>query len=72
MSTDWHDPANWSCGIVPDNTKSVMIPSGTPFNCEVFTADATIDRIWIQPGAIITVKTPRKLTMNGTNITLTW
>ena len=31
VSTDWHNPANWSCGIVPDNTKSVMIPPGTPF-----------------------------------------
>ena len=72
VSTDWQNPANWSCGIVPDNTKSVMIPAGTPFSCEVISVDATVDRLWIQSGATITVKLGRKLNMNGTYATITW
>lgn len=72
VSTDWHNPVNWSCGIIPDNTKSVMIPAGTPFNCEVLNANASVDRIWIQPGATITVKPGRTLNINGTNATFTW
>ena len=72
VSTNWHDANNWSCGVIPDATKSVMIPSGTPFNCEIISADVTINRIWIQPGATITVDNPRKLLMNGRNATVTW
>ena len=72
ISSDWHNPLNWSCGIVPDGTKSVMIPAGTAFNCQVTNADAVINRLWIQPGATITVASNRKLTMNGSNATFTW
>ncbi|MEO6453603.1 MAG: Ig-like domain-containing protein [Ginsengibacter sp.] len=72
VSADWNNPLNWSCGIVPDATKSVMIPAGTLFNSTLTGANATIDRLWIQPGATIIVNTPWNLNINGTNTIITW
>ncbi len=66
------DPANWSCGMVPDATKRLIIPAGTPFNCTLSGSDAVIDRIWLQPGAILNINNPGKLQVSGTNLTPTW
>lgn len=71
VSTDWQNAVNWSCGIVPDLTKSVLIPNGTPFGPAIISSDVTIDRLWIQPGASITVNTGRHLNVIGTWVTQT-
>jgi len=30
ISTQWNDPDNWSCGILPNNQTTVAIPAGLP------------------------------------------
>ena len=72
VSTDWQNPLNWSCGIVPDITKSVMIPAGTPFSPMVISTDVNIDRLWIQPGATVTISAGRHLNVKGTSFLSTW
>ena len=72
VSTDWNNPGNWSCGIVPDATYSVLIPPGTTFSPTIISNDATVDRLWIMPGATLTVNTPRKINVNGANLLMTW
>ena len=72
ISTDWNNPANWSCGVLPDATKSVMIPAGTPFSPAIKTNDVTVDRLWILPGATLTVNTGRRINVNGNNLLSTW
>jgi hypothetical protein len=37
VSTDWNDPANWTCGGVPNSsTVDVIIPGGTPFQPTIY------------------------------------
>jgi len=35
ISSDWHDPQNWSTATVPDSLQSVHIPNGTPHHPQV-------------------------------------
>ena len=72
VSSDWSNAGNWSCGVVPDVSNSVLIPPGTLFSPGIISSDVTVDRLWIMPGAILTVNTPRKITVNGTNLLMTW
>ena len=72
VCTDWNNPANWSCGIVPDVSKSVLIPAGTAFSPAIINSDVTVDRLWIMPGASLTVNTGRTINVNGTNLLSVW
>ena len=54
-SSDWNDGTNWSCGVPPDATNNVTIPSGTPHDPIVSTAIATANNIIIASGASVTV-----------------
>ena len=50
-STAWENPANWSCGSVPDAYTDVVINSGTV----VINANTTIRSLVVAPGVNITV-----------------
>jgi PKD repeat protein len=60
VNTAWENPANWSCGFVPDVNSTVLISTGT--NVPVLSTNTTIYNLVIAPGANLTV---------GTGITLT-
>ncbi|MEO6453204.1 MAG: hypothetical protein ABIN97_03990 [Ginsengibacter sp.] len=40
VSSNWHTPANWSTGAIPTDTTHVIIPTGTPNECEISAGDA--------------------------------
>jgi hypothetical protein len=56
---NWHDPANWSCGRVPDANTDVIINSGTV----VLSNDTVIRSLTVKPGAQISVTGQAKLTV---------
>jgi FG-GAP-like repeat/IPT/TIG domain len=59
ISTDWSNPANWSCGAVPDANTDVVINSGTV----VISSNVTIRSLKINPGASLTVAAGFTLTV---------
>lgn len=58
----WEDPANWTCGNVPDGNTDVVIQTG--LNTPEVNANATCRSTTLSSGAIITVKT-------GVNLVIT-
>lgn len=58
-SKAWEDPANWSCGNIPDLNTDVVIQSST--NMPEVSSMATCRSVTANPGAIILVKTGYKL-----------
>lgn len=62
QDNNWNNANNWSCGNVPDGTKDVIIPSGTPHS-PVVPAGATVSckSLSILPGANVTVGQNAKL-----------
>jgi hypothetical protein len=50
ISSDWENPANWSCGSIPDGNTDVVV-TGT---C-VVNANTTIRTLTVKPGASFTV-----------------
>jgi hypothetical protein len=66
VSTDWHNPANWSCNAVPVITTDVVIVSLTPYNCEVLTGNVAVcHKITAVPGSNVKVNTGAALTVSG-------
>ena len=59
-STAWEDPANWSCGSVPDSFTNVIINSGAVV---VLNSNTTINSLSISPGASLTVASGAVLTI---------
>ena len=58
-NNQWENPANWSCGTVPDSFTDVVINSGTI----IVNSNVTTRSLSIQPGASITVNTGYTLIM---------
>ncbi len=58
-NSDWNNPANWSCGAVPDANTDVVINSGTV----LISSNVTIRSLKINPGASLTVATGFALTV---------
>jgi Peptidase family C25/CARDB len=62
-SNAWQNPANWSCGIVPDQFTDVTIGTGVPNFPLVTVSNATCrsltlnngSSVIVQPGAVITI-----------------
>jgi hypothetical protein len=52
VDTNWENPGNWSCGIVPDKYADVKIDGGT---VNVNT-DAEVRSIYLTPGTQFIVK----------------
>ena len=55
----WENPANWSCGLLPDEFTDVVITSGTV----IVSANTTIRSLTVRNGASVTVS-------NGVNLTI--
>ncbi len=63
VSNEWENPANWSCGTVPDVNTDVIINSGTV----VIISNAVIRSLTIGPGVNYTVTAPNTVTILGAN-----
>jgi hypothetical protein len=59
VSTDWENPANWTCGTVPDANTDVVISSGTV----VINSNTTIRSLKLSPGVNLTVAAGFTLTV---------
>jgi hypothetical protein len=64
VSSDWHNPANWNCGVKPDGFTDVVVSAGTP-NPLVISSNAICHLIKVQPGADITIAPGVQLTITG-------
>lgn len=62
VNNQWENPANWSCGTVPDTFTDVEIPSTATVVLNSNTAVATLA---VSPGASLTVNTGFTLTLLG-------
>lgn len=60
VSSAWENPANWSCGMVPDVNSEVMINPGTP-HAPTINSMVVIKTITIKTGASVTVTAGFKL-----------
>ena len=59
VSKAWEDPANWTCGNIPDANTDVVIQSSS--NAPEVNSMATCRSTTVNPGTTITVKTGYKL-----------
>ena len=59
INTTWENPANWSCGVVPDAYTDVIINSGNI----TINSNSIIRSLIIKPGATLTVANGFKLTI---------
>jgi len=64
VSTAWENPANWNCGMIPNATTDVTIPTGLN-NYPVINSAAICRRIKQQPNTSVLVKTGFSLTLAG-------
>jgi len=62
-STDWFDPTNWSCGIIPTATSDVIISNSV--NQPSLLSNAAVHNISLQPSSGLTLNN-NTLTINGT------
>lgn len=60
----WEDPANWSCGMVPNQYTNVTVMPGTP-NQPVIRSFAVCKSLTQTPGATVTVGTGYTITITG-------
>ncbi len=60
VSSAWEDPANWSCGTVPDAGTDVIINSGAVVTLN---SNTTIRSLSISPGATLTIAAGVNLTI---------
>lgn len=65
-STAWENPANWSCGCIPDTNTPVSIASPKP-NYPVVSSIAFCKSLTISTGATVLVTTGFKLNITGGN-----
>ncbi len=56
VSSDWHNPANWSAGILPTSTMDVIIPWSPPYQMPVISNNnASCRFLVINPSATLTI-----------------
>ncbi|MFZ4057965.1 MAG: hypothetical protein ACOYKE_07485, partial [Ferruginibacter sp.] len=60
IDNSWHNPGNWSCGVIPDGGTDVYITSGTV----VLGANGICRTLHVEPNASFTIG-------NGFNLTIT-
>ncbi|MCD4819655.1 MAG: choice-of-anchor J domain-containing protein [Candidatus Cloacimonetes bacterium] len=56
VSTDWHEPGNWSNNAVPENFHDLVIPSGCTYNPVIQNDTAYSGNLTIESGAMVTVQ----------------
>jgi hypothetical protein len=59
LSTEWHNPANWSTNKVPTSTTHVIIPA-TQNECVVSDSDITVASLQVKAGAVFRMVNNRK------------
>jgi hypothetical protein len=64
QSTNWMDPANWSCGALPDQYSDVIIPGGLS-NYPVLNANATVRSVTTYPGVQVNIASGVQLLIKG-------
>jgi hypothetical protein len=64
VSSAWDDPANWSCGVLPDENTDVVVIPGTAFNLEV-NVDVTCRSLHLLPNTIATILDGKIITITG-------
>jgi lysophospholipase L1-like esterase len=60
--TSWNNPANWSCGSMPDASTDIIINGGKP-NYPLVGSDITVRSLKLNSGATVNVNTGIKLTI---------
>jgi IPT/TIG domain len=63
VSTAWGNPANWSCGTVPDANTDVVITSGSI----IVTSNVVVRSLTLNPGVSFTVTSPNTITLLASN-----
>ncbi len=58
-NSEWQNPLNWSCGIVPDENTDVVIEAGTV----ILSTSTTIRSLLINPGVNLTIEATVVLTV---------
>ncbi|MFN8416247.1 MAG: hypothetical protein U0U66_07945 [Cytophagaceae bacterium] len=61
----WNNTGNWSSGMVPNNTRTVTIPTGRPNYPNLASESGDINNITIQSGASVTIGTGANFTVRG-------
>lgn len=61
----WENPANWSCGIIPDANTDVYVNSASPRYPQVNSTTATCRSLNLQPGTSFEVKPGFTITITG-------
>jgi hypothetical protein len=69
-SSDWHNAINWTPAKIPGPLSHVIVPGGRPNPCIIQTADAEAASVQTRTGATVNTANERKLTINGTCISL--
>jgi hypothetical protein len=64
VDNDWHNPANWSKGVVPTAKTHVVIPL-TSLQCIVSNEDAEVASIQTVRGGTVKVENGRKIIVSG-------
>lgn len=65
VSTDWFDPSNWDCGIVPNSTIDAIIPSTAPFMPNVDGSGAECHDLDVNSGATFCTATTNNIDIYG-------
>jgi hypothetical protein len=61
VSSDWHNPANWANGRVPDNKAHVIINVSSPNKCVISTTDGTSASVQVKAGGIFNLLNNKKI-----------
>jgi hypothetical protein len=64
ISTDWDNPVNWDCSILPDITSTVIMPAGLT-RYPIVTSFHEIKSIFLQTGASIRINPNVSFKVNG-------
>ncbi len=67
VNSNWENPANWSCGTLPDQYTDVTVGAGTVVNFPVVNANAACRSLNITTGASVTVRPNVNLSVVGKN-----
>jgi hypothetical protein len=70
VDNNWHNPANWNTGKVPNERTHVVIDSGTPFNCVISSANAEAASIRSKASSNAEVSPGRTLLVHASCSTL--
>jgi hypothetical protein len=65
ISAAWENPANWSCGVVPDANTDVFVSASATHQPEVNTTTATCRSLQPGAGAHVWIKAGAKLEITG-------